>query len=319
MNEFFFNEKQNRWYFTFVFIFFCALGLERMCIINGSSVDNVQVQGTKIIVGTNGTTQFTIYQNAVSFLTNVSATSPDSPTPAMILPVPCSAKEMILVPTELNDDETFVKRGISACEIPFVEYVTAIPYTVGNETRGVVNLEVKKCGNYQYSIAQGVDELAKMDPKVFLANPEVLGALAKYYAKREFCFLILRLIPGAVYKPILYLAPLPKNQKLFIPTLHIHPNGKDSFLHEVEDHWDHTIYSLNATITPLPNNNQQQLDSRNAEKKILFFLSIWLSLFPGFEKLCLSNLHRWMLKGSAVNQDMEAVLLAPSSDAPTKT
>lgn len=242
----------------------------------------------------------------------------DMPTNAMILPVPCKFRKDIKVSKKLNKTEhwSFTERLRDAYAIPFLQEVYGMGY-MHNPTKGAgeaLALIVKEVGCYQYSIAEGVNEIQRMDPKIFVPNLEVIKTLKECYKNRDFCFLILRLKPGEKYKPIIYMHPLQESGKMFIPTLHIHPNGTDSLFKPMEDHWDHEVYSLEYPILPLEKspNQYNQFVTRQTAIRMPYTLKLTNDI-SGFKDVKIEHLHKWATLGQGTNRDMETASIFGNS------
>lgn len=106
-------------------------------------------------------------------------------------------------------------------------------------------LRVYSVGSYLASIANSVEDLDRVDRRVFTFPDDVRSALAEKY-KAPFGFIICRLKQGNhSYHPFAYAHDKDSTGLLFVPTYHIHPHDEyDTGTHESRADWDHTIYSV---------------------------------------------------------------------------
>lgn len=226
-----------------------------MCIF---SAPVVRVSATKIFVcPLSSTTQFSVYSNTVA----LGAT----PT-AMILPFPVSsaARYTDANPAARMFDMNAYKGDLfEDLDSLFLRHPT--PMTKGAGTRGgayqfmsnAAPLPVFACGDYQYSVANTLQDLARLQNDTFRLQGNVGSLLSTHYQK-GFGFLVCICKKSGAYKPIAYMHPL-VNGTLFVPTMHDHPHEEDeedwdgrrrpSAWNRTANDWDHTVY-IQGSVEP---------------------------------------------------------------------
>jgi len=90
------------------------------------------------------------------------------------------------------------------------------------------------------SIAKTLQDLRRIDSKVFKVAPDIDKLLSKHYSK-GFGFLICSFDASSEQKhPLGYIHPLDSKHRLFVPTRHEHGDGK------AKAQFDHVIWSVDA-------------------------------------------------------------------------
>jgi hypothetical protein len=217
-----------------------------MCIFN---VNMRHVYKTKLLIARLTSTNKQQYQ-LVSYSNGVQLDpSVDNKNQAMILPVPCNAKDLIVIDSKDTWSERLVEEMRKAFDDlkPKKKGVSfgsddELGITIGS------TLKVQTAGSYQYSVAPSFNELTHYDPKVFKVSPEVCDYMKHFYATDDYCFLILKLQHEGEYHPFIYLHPMHSSNQLFIPTRHYHKQSKKKEFTGTEmiKDWDHDIYVINT-------------------------------------------------------------------------
>jgi hypothetical protein len=184
-----------------------------MCLI---STPIQKVSKTKILVGPNHnkSRQLTVYSN---FVNNISDSN------AMVLPVPLpNSVQFINLSgyTDLFEDcaECFYNPNRLRSLGTFS--------TNSYNTRDDKPLEVFNVGSYQVSLAKSLEQLNRVDLKVFTLSPGLKQTLEMFYYQPYWGFIICKLAKGSEeYHPFGYSHDIIDN-KIYIPTRHYHQETK---------------------------------------------------------------------------------------------
>jgi hypothetical protein len=193
-----------------------------MCIIT----DEIkEVTNTEILVAFNKNQkeQLTIYSNKTVNL------MPDN---YMILPVPIDISDKIRF-IDLTGIDIFSK--LEKLFKPSTRYVS---YSSNSIKKGV---EYHDIGSYDVFVCKNLQDIVNN----FNINSHIIALLFKYYTN-QFAFLLCKLKKGEKYKyhPLAYVHKI-NNQKLFIPTRHLHIHKQGDQYEKKYEHWDHHIYIYN--------------------------------------------------------------------------
>ena len=147
---------------------------------------------------------------------------------AMILPIPCSVQDIIVIDSKETWSESLIKTMKKAFDRLTVTRGNTFGFgdSYSLQSKSVQTLEVFQAGSYKYSIAPSLDQLNNFNSMVFsfeLSN-ELKEYLQLYYKDGPFSYLILQLDKSADYHPFCYLHPIAFN-RMFIPTRHFHAHG----------------------------------------------------------------------------------------------
>lgn len=250
-----------------------------MCIILGEVYSVAQ---TKLFVLPNKTKtrQMTFYSNAV-----------DTPNQnMMVLPVPSQGGLIKLHTIKYKKMFDDLKQSVSSTERPRTSHglyrSLSASASLPHET-----LEVILHGSYAVSIAPTLEDLLRLDLRVFSLPDDLLQFFGRHY-NREFAYICCVLRPGhEAYEPLCYSHPIHSSGKLFVPTLHYHKHGT-----RVEtDHadWDHLIYSVGTSEKAnlgFTSNYENEVD--------------WTKFPTEFEKLKVSSVRCSKIRGHHPNQDL---------------
>ena len=196
-----------------------------MCVF---SREVASVINTKIFVGKiasqNGAKQFTVYGNQVELGAGQSA---------MILPLPnpggLQGQIEVIDMTPYSDFFEDIERLYPRMRGGF-GFKGISPQTT--------TLQVQQCGGYEFSIANTLADLDRLDWEHFEADESVKTLLQKHYAT-DFGFLVCKCFKSGEYAPIGIIHPSVEG-RLYVPTMHEH--GTQGGVAE----WSHKIYALNA-------------------------------------------------------------------------
>ena len=185
-----------------------------MCIISGEAV----VSNTQIFTfATSNSRQVMVYSNRINIFGN---------PVSMILPFPQGNCQMIDIGTA---DGLFSQLD---------EYFPKVPNTFSYSlSRSAENkIAVTRCGSYQYSIVNTIDDFDNIQNNIFSLTSSVKTVLKQHYST-GFSFLVCIIDKNAAYAPIAYVHQMHRGN-LFIPTRHEHSDGKTD--------WDHSIYVIGS-------------------------------------------------------------------------
>lgn len=207
--------------------------LQRMCLFSTSvaRVNNTEIFVAKL-AGSRIGKQLTVYKNRVTLGVD--------PT-AMILPVPN--------PDGFVDQISVI--DMTACASIFEDLASFFPVAKSLSFGAFgaaansqsAKLEIKQSGDYEYSIADTLNDLDMLDWSHFKVDEAIKTILQKQYAV-DFGFVVCRCKKSGDYAPIGIVHPSIKG-KLHVPTMHEHGMSDPSAPPE----WDHTIYAVN-TVSP---------------------------------------------------------------------
>jgi hypothetical protein len=205
-----------------------------MCIILGE-VHSVTKTNLFVLANKDKTRQMTFYSNTVS----------TPKTNMMILPVPNSSS----TPEKSIELHTIRYKNLFADLKKSVKSINSLS-NYSHTTRSLAcsaalprdTLEIISHGSYLVSIAPTIEDLLRLDMKVFALTPELYTFFGKHYT-REFSYICCVLKEGLEsYEPLCYSHPLHSSGKLFVPTLHYHNHGGKAEVQSAD--WDHKIYSV---------------------------------------------------------------------------
>jgi len=207
-----------------------------MCIFNAKVK---RVAKTRILVAPSQdrTQQLTVYENLVQLDNSAGSSN------AMILPAPLpdpSSQDIQLLdlsstPDFFKDLELMWPTRESLQETNSIQSLGDLDDSL---------LAVQKVGGYKVSIAKTLQDLRRINPKVFKVAPDIDQLLSQHYPK-GFGFVICSFdaSSGEEKHPLGYIHPLDSNLRLFVPTRHEH--GKDG-KEKAKAHFDHVIWSINT-------------------------------------------------------------------------
>ncbi len=249
-----------------------------MCIIT-AKVE--KVSGTNIFVcALDGGRQIVVYSNSV-----------ETPVPnnTMVLPVPNPESvgfiNLKLYAKFFEDcansfstprDHTYNTRALS-CSISPKESV----------------LPVFDVGSYNVSIVPNVTEFHRLNPDYFTIDPYIPNVLDRQYDS-SFGFLVCKLRRGQhSYHPLAYTHQIHKDRLLFVPTLHIHPDG--TYSRDIESYadWDHSIYTVETDMED--DGARRQFDGWSLKWEKLPQELHWIQKYRG---------HKWTCHGHKKNRDI---------------
>ena len=205
-----------------------------MCIILGP-VQSVSKTKLFVLPNKDKTRQMTFYSNNVN----------SEDTNMMILPVPTGGEPRIELHT-ISYPKLFdaLEKSVQSNYRPESRsnFLSRSLYASASPREP---LEIFDHGSYRVSIAPQLEDLLRLDMRIFDLTPDLYHFFGRHYT-REFSFLCCVLKPGRhTYEPLCYSHPMHSSGKLFVPTMHyhVHENGVDT---ESAD-WDHLIYSTNTS------------------------------------------------------------------------
>lgn len=209
-----------------------------MCIFN----NYVRELGkTKILVTITETgRQLTIYQNSITG--DQEADSDKKPkhdfSDAMILPYPIAGNHgepVVLI--DLSGDDRDILDDLAYFFDRLINGPPALRLG-GSTTNKLELLPVKELGAYNVSIARSIEDLHRIDKRVFKINPSIADLLKIHYG-RGFGFLVCSYNSelGVKEHPIAYIHDLLPNYEYFIPTRHEHGS---------RPWFNHVIFTINA-------------------------------------------------------------------------
>lgn len=186
-----------------------------MCLI---STEIESVSNTKIFVAPNAdnTRQLVIYSNYVN---NVSGE-----TNAMVLPVP-------LPQTIKFIDLSNYKNLFEDCAKCFYNPAKNLNFSTSYSTnsfnlRGEKPLQVFNVGSYKVSLAKNLEQIQRVDPKIFKLSSGLKQTLETFYYQPYWGFIVCKLNSGPEsYHPFAYSHQI-IDSKIYIPTRHYHQEVK---------------------------------------------------------------------------------------------
>jgi hypothetical protein len=179
-----------------------------MCMISN---EIESVSNTKILVAPNHdkTRQLTVYSNYVS---NVSESN------AMVLPVPLpQTLQFIDLSNYANLFEDCAKCFYNPYKSKSLSYSTNSANTKDDKPLQVFNI-----GSYKVSVAMNLEQIEKVDSRVFKLSQGLAQTLNTFYYQPYWGFIICKLNSGPEsYHPLAYSHQIIDN-KIYIPTRHYH-------------------------------------------------------------------------------------------------
>jgi hypothetical protein len=183
-----------------------------MCMISN---EIESVSNTKILVAPNSdkTNQLTVYSNYVS---NISESN------AMVLPVPFpQTLQFIDLSAYSNLFEDCAKCFYSPYKSKSINFSTN-----SFNTKDDKPLQVFNVGSYKVSVAMNLEQIGKVDSRVFKLSPGLAQTLNTFYYQPYWGFIICKLNSGhETYHPIAYSHQI-IDSKIYIPTRHYHQEVK---------------------------------------------------------------------------------------------
>jgi hypothetical protein len=132
-----------------------------------------------------------------------------------------------------------------------------------------------------------------LNPDYFTIDPTIPSSLERTYDS-SFGFLVCKLRRGQhSYHPLAYTHQMHPNHLLFVPTLHIHPDG--TYSHDIEPYadWDHSIYSVETDMEE--DGVRRQFDRWCLKWDKLPADLHWIQKYHG---------HKWTCHGHKKNRDL---------------
>ena len=183
-----------------------------MCLI---STEIETVSNTKILVSPNynNTRQLTVYSN---FVSNISDSN------AMVLPIPLPQTLQFIDLSEYNNlFEDCAKCFYNPHKKKYLSFSTN-----SYNTKDDKPLQVFNVGSYQVSIAMNLDQISRVDSRVFELSPGLSQTLQTFYYQEYWGFIICKLNSGPEsYHPLAYSHQI-IDSKIYIPTRHYHQEVK---------------------------------------------------------------------------------------------
>ncbi len=184
-----------------------------MCLI---STEIQQVSKTKILVAPNSnkTRQLVVYSNYVN---NVSESN------AMVLPVPLPQTiQFINLSKYSNIFEDCAGCFYNPSRAKSLSYST----NSFNSRDDQMPLEVFNVGSYQVSLAANLDQISRVDKRIFELSSGLKQTLEMFYYQPYWGFIICKLAKGPEsYHPLAYSHDI-IDGKVYIPTRHYHQEAK---------------------------------------------------------------------------------------------
>ena len=184
-----------------------------MCLI---STEIQNVSKTKILVAPNfdKTRQLTVYSN---FVNNISESN------AMVLPVPLPNSVQFI---DLSKYANLFEDCAGCFYNPYKSKSFGMLSTNSYNTRDDKPLEVFNVGSYQVSLAKSLEQISRVDPRVFKLSTGLKQTLEMFYYQPYWGFIICKLARGSEsYHPFGYSHDIIDN-KIYIPTRHYHQEAK---------------------------------------------------------------------------------------------
>lgn len=183
-----------------------------MCLI---STEIQKVSKTKILVAPNfdKTRQLTVYSN---FVNNISDSN------AMVLPVPLPNSIQFI---DLKEYPNLFEDCASCFYNPYKS--RSLNFSTNSyNSRDDKPLEVFNVGSYQVSLAKSLEQISRVDSRVFRLSSGLKQTLEMFYYQPYWGFIICKLAKGSEsYHPFGYSHDIIDN-KIYIPTRHYHQEAK---------------------------------------------------------------------------------------------
>ena len=205
-----------------------------MCILT-ATVDKVAATRLFTCALNDGKRQFVVYSNTV-----------DTPVEnnTMVLPVPNSDSVQFF---NLSHYKPFFDHVKSSFRSRYDEPRTRSVLTASRSFAATDSLPVYAVGSYAVSIVPSVEDFTRLKPNEFTIDSSLPNLLASSYGN-EFGYLVCKLRKGNHgYHPFAYMHDIHPDRLLFLPTLHIHPDGSRLSIEEKGD-WDHVIYAVGTDL-----------------------------------------------------------------------
>ena len=201
-----------------------------MCVFS-KPVDSVK--NTKILVaklgGANLGKQFTVYQNQVKLGATPSA---------MILPLP--NRGGVADQIEMVDMSGYKQIFEDLNDLfPKLEAQSSNSKGMRGISYSEPKLEIKTCGDYEYSVANTLADLDRLDWEHYEADESVRALLVKHYSV-DFGFLVCKCTKDGQYSPVGVLHPA-LDKHVYVPTMHEHGIGGNA-----HSDWSHQIFALDV-------------------------------------------------------------------------
>ena len=182
-----------------------------MCLI---STEIESVSNTKILVApnSNNTTQLVVYSN---YINNISESN------AMVLPVPFPQTVRFI-------DLSGYKDLFEDCAKCFYNpsksfnFINSLDSSYSTNTRDDKPLQVFNVGSYKVSLARNLEQISRVDSRVFKLSPGLKQILETFYYQPYWGFVVCKLNSGPEsYHPFAYSHQI-IDSKIYIPTRHYH-------------------------------------------------------------------------------------------------
>ena len=184
-----------------------------MCLISNPIE---KVSNTKILVAPNPqmTKQLVVYSN---YINNISESN------AMVLPVPLPGSiQFINLSKYANIFDDCAKCFYNPNKSRSFGYSTNSSNTRNDSTP----LEVFNLGSYKVSLAMNLEQISRVDKKIFELSSGLANTLSVFYYQPYWGFIICKLDVGAKsYHPLAYSHDI-IDKKIYIPTRHYHQEVK---------------------------------------------------------------------------------------------
>jgi hypothetical protein len=184
-----------------------------MCLI---STEIQKVSKTKILIAPNHnkTRQLTVYSN---FVNNISESN------AMVLPVP---KPNSIQFIDLSEYSNLFEDCASCFYNPYKSKSLNFSTNSYNSRGDDKPLEVFNVGSYQVSLAKSLEQISRVDTRIFKLSEGLKQTLEMFYYQDYWGFIICKLAKGSeTYHPFGYSHDIIDN-KIYIPTRHYHQEAK---------------------------------------------------------------------------------------------
>lgn len=202
-----------------------------MCLI---STEIESVSNTKILVAPNSdnTRQLIVYSN---YINNVSESN------AMVLPVPFPKTIQFIDLSKYKD----LFEDCAKCFYNPNENLGMRSFSTNSYgTKNVKSLEVFNVGSYKVSVAINMEQISRVDTKIFKLSPGLRQTLETFYHQPYWGFIICKLNSGSEsYHPFAYSHQI-IDSKIYIPTRHYHQQVQWS---------DNNTWALGTHLNPKEN------------------------------------------------------------------
>lgn len=279
-----------------------------MCIIS-NWVDDVVNTEIFVAPDEHQKIQLTVYSNKVKN---------SYPNNAMILPVPYPNT------VHFYDMKHYCGDFFGDCKKLFYSNVSrsgggTFSATNGHYRKGSSEtLKVFDVGDYKVSLAFSLDDLNRVNEKVFSMSPGCKQLLEKDYSNPMYGFIICKLKDSYTleqYKPFAYSHKIVNGNKIFIPTKHYHENHAIPNINPARsavdmeaghEQWDHCIYMANCfagkDLLTLPHTNKYTWKGNEMTQNCLRMDDIGFTI-PLYE-----NFEKHVIKGNQPNIDLDGFI-----------